>query len=725
MALLIFNTALRIETEDLNGFYRIVATPPGLIDVWLAFIGPWDETRNHQELPGALTKVGRATLLLFEEDGKLAEVDLQPVGKLLAPTNALNEIEQKLWEGRCGLMRPFLDHNAICDALESARGIGPLVRKALDTVGGSRATVYRLWRLLCTHGFDLQSLIPRYDNCGAPGVPRPITPCRRKAGAKTLKERLGAPDANPQVGLTEDDRIKIVHHYRVLAQPGKSYRRIYEETIERAYVSQYQQTESGRLPILPRQGSFPNQRQFRNVIDYEVKRLERVQRRTTQGHFVRNVRGLRGRAYDGVAGPGHVYAIDSTVGDVYLRSSINRAWPIGRPIVYVVIDVWSTAIVGFYVCLSGPSWQTAKLALFSAFCDPRLLAELWGFEFVEVLTPAPTAPYQVLSDRGEYLSAGARVTCLQMAINFLINAAYRPDLKGLVEVVHRIAKDEQFSFLPGAIDARRRELELRPSLKESALTLREYVAFLNGIFSHYNLFADRSHRMTAEMIAAGVMPTPAGLWRFGHEVGIGYQKAMPQSRLLTGLLQQTEAISRRDGVFMESMQYESPITHEQNWSAMARNFGSAEKTVFHFPGSTSRFWWPDPAGHLHEFKLRDNARAPSNISLEEWRDALMYENLKKYDRDYLRLQAALENIERQVAVNKRAIELTRDAERLYEGPALTSREARRLEIMPGVACPADAESVDPACITDDKTGYELLMNQVFAEINRGPDKCNP
>ena len=41
MALLIFNAALRIESDDLCGFYRVVATPPGFSYVWLAFAAPW------------------------------------------------------------------------------------------------------------------------------------------------------------------------------------------------------------------------------------------------------------------------------------------------------------------------------------------------------------------------------------------------------------------------------------------------------------------------------------------------------------------------------------------------------------------------------------------------------------------------------------------------------------------------------------------------------------
>src|SRR6185503_18100161 len=110
----------------------------------------------------------------------------------------------------------------------------------------------------------------------------------------------------------------------------------------------------------------------------------------------------------------------------------------------------------------------------------------------------------VLTDRGEYVSAAARETVDLLGIILSVNAAYRPDLKGLVEVFHRIAKDWQSPFVPGAIDARRPELELRCGSKPSALTLRDYVHYLQSVFSEYNLCADRRHRLTSEMMACGV-----------------------------------------------------------------------------------------------------------------------------------------------------------------------------------------------------------------------------
>lgn len=727
MVALMFNAVVRADGDDLRGFYRVVATPIGATTVWLAYIGPWaDGAEAHAKssetkVVGSLAQVAVATLDAMEAEGTLVCVDLRPPGRLLLSAEDLKEGERKLWERRQAQMVPFLNHELISDALTRTSGIGPVVVLALEAGHGTRATIYRLWRLLCEHGFDASSLHPRFDRCGAPGILRPTRDGQKKVGRKCSLEQIGEPVPHPQRPTTEADRVKILQHARLLAKGGLSFGALYDQIVHRVYVTQYELTDTGRQGVAPPQGSFPNKRQVRHIIESGTKRLERVLRATTKGHFQRNLRGLQGKAYDNVAGPGHAYAIDATVGDIHLRSSVNRAWLIGRPVVYMVVDIWSTAIVGFYVCLGGPSWDTAKLALFSACGDPRLMAELWGFEYIEALTPAPTAPFQVWTDRGEYVSAGARETCLSLGINFAIDPPYRPDMKGLVEVLHRITKDRQYKFLPGAINARRKELENRPNAKESALTLREYVRYLHGIFDHYNLFASRTHRLTVEMIGAGVEPTPAGLWRFGHEVGIGYRKAMAQDRLISGLLRRGTAVARRDGIFHESLQYEAEIATTQEWTAHARNFGAISHTVFHFPGSTSRVWWPDPQGVLNEFSLRSSARAGPDISIEEWRDALMVDRCKRDDREYKRLQAALRNIEANELLRKQAVELTAAADALYEGPKPSSREARILENLSRSNAelpPQDMSDLGEGSQGTSDSSYDALMDEVFSSLNR-------
>lgn len=401
---------------------------------------------------------------------------------------------------------------------------------------------------------------------------------------------------------------------------------------------------------------------------------------TTKGHFARSMRGITGRSWKGVSGPGHTWQIDSTIADMYLRSSINRAWIIGRPVVYIMVDVWSTAIVGFYVCLRGPSWEMARTALFSSTATPVLIGQLWGYQPIETLFPAPGLPAVLLCDRGEYISQAAKQTAAKLIPRMSFAPPYRPDMKGLVEVLHRIKKDHQF-WIPGAIDARRAEYDLRKfDPKKAIFTVREYVIYLHGIFAEYNLTADRSARLDTHMIADGVMPSPAGLWRWGHEVGIGTLRHSPQSELITSLLPQRQATINREGIFFDKLAYELDFDGMSELTAKARNFGSWQVPAFHYPGTVSRIWTPNMSGAgLLELPLSEQANASKDQTYEEVQDAFEYAGLSRAQVEHQRVAQALSSLERSKELVAHAKAATAEAINRHHGQVPPVSLARTME----------------------------------------------
>lgn len=726
MAKLIFNEVLRIDSPSLRGLYRVIAPSPDGDLIRLGFISELDEVpeaQNETQAVGAIESVDRSLLQDLLASHALKSIELRSPAWMLAPQEQVPDETKKLWSWRRNACTHMLDPIKLMATVGVEGEKAPLIRLTLDDSLCSRPEAYKLWKILVQHGFSVVSLMPKYTFCGGPGVPRPVNENRKKAGAKKKGYAMPEDVPHPQRGLTEEDHAIIVHHYRRLQQAGLSATALYDKIIEVGYVREYVEVDGKRIPVLPPQGTFPNPRQVRHVIESRVSDFERVLKKTTTGHFQRNLRGMTGRSYSGIAGPGHTYAIDSTVGDVYLRSAVNPAWIIGRPIVYVVVDVYSTAIVGFYVCLEGPAWRDAKLALYCTLCEPNELSELVGVEPIQSLWPAPTLPFKLRGDRGEYLSLGARQTGLDLSLSYEFAPPLRPDWKGAVEVHHRITKNQQFTFLPGAFDARRRELELRNSrIRESALNLREYAQYLYGRFEHYNLYADRSSRMTAEMIGVGIDATPAGLWRFGHEAAMGYQRAVPEDLLVKHLLRQGSATVRRDGIFFESQEYApSSLDRLREWTRKARQSGAIDLPVHFHPYSLEKIRWVDPVDGMSALTMRGNARATPDLTLYDWRDALMADRRKNDDRAYARLQAALALAAKQRQMIKVAIERTSDAEASTPLDCRPNvREARMLELMETPEVPG--ENLLSASNSSGIAGVEHLnlIDEVFSEMNRNP-----
>ena len=224
MVRLMFNATVRAEGPGLEGFYRVVAVPPGGGFVWLAFVAPrpapgQPAPDGPATAPGTVTRVCRELLRSMEESGRLAEVTLEDPG---APARAeqLKASRKLQWDARCNALARLLDHDAICESLQTSGRLGPLVRAVSMSAGLHRATVYRMWIQLCQRGFTNFGLVPQFFRCGAPGVARPVNDLRRKAGRKSNKARRGDAEPFPQRGVTADDRDKLLRSYLRYVKPG-------------------------------------------------------------------------------------------------------------------------------------------------------------------------------------------------------------------------------------------------------------------------------------------------------------------------------------------------------------------------------------------------------------------------------------------------------------------------------------------------------------------------
>lgn len=596
---------------------------------------------------------------------------------------------QEIFSQRCKSMAGFLNLNNMKENMLIHKGLCGLVRDAMAAGEVCRSYVYKQWSTLCRLGISEISLLPRSDRCGAPNVSRPCDPGgRKKAGRKTRTQRVAKKasgvDLPPkQPGMSTEWRAAIMAADNQIKTPVKpAMPKRCTLILESAFVKKYRSENGALIPVDPKLGEYPNNQQIRRILEVEVPRLKRLLQKTTLGHFKRSMRGLIARNWKGVPGPGHTWAIDSTVGDIYLRSSLERAWIVGRPIVYIIVDIWSTAIVGFHVCLTGPSWNTAKISLFNSVADPALLGELWGYQPILSLSPFPSMCYQLMCDRGEYLSKAASLTAIELIPCVAYAPPYRPDLKGLVEVLHRIEKDAQFMFVPGAMDARRAEFDLRKSHPdESAMTVPEYVQYLHLIFGQYNLTADRSHRVDAHMSAAGVFPSPAGLWRWGHEKGVGFQRAIPQADFISMLLPSATARVGRSSIVYAGNDYYCPTIQAEEWTTTARNFGSWQIPIRHYPGPVGRIWTPNTNGKgLLDLKISDQAKTSAEITFDELSDSIANVQMQHAEVAHQKTLYALQTLRKVQALRSNAIQLTQEAISKAHGAIPTMTEARAVEL---------------------------------------------
>ncbi len=702
---------------ELTGTFRVIAYHYQSGAVFLARLDVHESSKRQTSPP--LIKAPRVTVvtgdwLRTHQATQLArEIELNFSDAPKRSPSALTGSAKTIFEKRERAMQPFLDNARLAVALSSGLRLGPLVDEAMRRGPMARSDVYRNWSLLCRYGLVAKSLTPAWERCGAKNVSRPSAAGgRKRSGRRSAAETLAG--ARLQCGISAPQRGSIVSIIRGMPRPWPAFRDIYDNVVDTLFAERYDVVDGELTAVLPPPSEYPNQRQIRHIFESELAAIERFEKRTTELHFIRNHRPLTGRSRNGVFGPGHTIAVDSTIADIYLRSEINRQWYVGRPVLYIFVDVWSQAIVGFHVCLMGPSWPMVKQGLFSMWAASEFVARIRGHAVDTGLSPAPSIPAKLRCDRGEYLSNGATETAAAFGFNMEYNAAYRPDLKGIVERLHRIAKERQFRFAPGSIDARRRERDLRTDKCDSRMSLRAYTCFLFNIFREYNLTPRKKLTFSQQQLATGDYFSPASLWQFGHDIGRGYRKVVDQNTLITSLLPASPLTFGDRGALQHRLQYLLPEEMNAKELAHGRNLGRFSRDAHYFPNSPGQIWLPGDDTPMIELSLSTDAPITPACTIDEFVDAERYQLIKRGRAEHAATQARLDSRARNRKIVEEEERATMEAESCSLGEKRPPEKiVRKHEHHNTGQEHAPLGSGAPEDANDDESGYDS-----YAEMMR-------
>jgi len=84
-----------------------------------------------------------------------------------------------------------------------------------------------------------------------------------------------------------------------------------------------------------------------------------------------------------IAGPGFLFEIYAVIGNICFVSMFDRHRILGRPVMYIVVDLFSDLIAGMSVSLDGPRWEGAMLALENAAYDKVTFCKEYGVDITE------------------------------------------------------------------------------------------------------------------------------------------------------------------------------------------------------------------------------------------------------------------------------------------------------------------------------------------------------
>jgi putative transposase len=430
---------------------------------------------------------------------------------------------------------------------------GELVAAVAEEMGRTKRLIYRNLRRYWRGGQTKNALLPHFDQCGRKGQKR--QPGDNKRGRPTI---LTQATGHPQ-GVNVDETIQQYFRRGIKlfyeTSDRRSLAQAYRLTLEKFFQRGYETRNGVKTPALPPTEELPTLPQFRDWYRKERQTELSIRSRLGSRRFETGHRAVLGDSTRMAFGPGSLFQFDATPADIYLVSALDRLRIIGRPVVYMVIDVFSRLIVGFSVSLEGPSWLGAMLALENTMTDKVAFCQRYGLTITPNQWPSHHLPQKILADRGEMEGYNADHLVNGLGITVANTPPYRADWKGIVERYFRLSNDRVTRWLPGAVYPER-EPGATDYRLEACLTMTEFAQImLYCILEHNTEYRMDWYEMDRAMIADHVEPYPLELWEWGLQNRVGHLRTSSLETIRLELLPRGQASIARDGIHFQGLRY--------------------------------------------------------------------------------------------------------------------------------------------------------------------------
>lgn len=452
------------------------------------------------------------------------------------------------------------------DALFEPEQRGRLLKARMHETGCRKKVLYKYLRRYWQGGQTKNALLPDYDRCGGPGK------VHQAGTAKRGRPSANATGMTQGVNVDETVRAKFRQGIALFYETPQSrpLTEAYQRTLEAFFHEGYEVRQGVRVPILPPSDQLPSFGQFRYWYAQEQNLTHRLVARQGQHRFNTRHREVLGNSTHMATGPGSIYQIDATIGDIYLVSALDRRRLIGKPIIYVVIDTFSRMVVGLSVSLEGPSWVGAMLALENVAVDKVTFCQQHDIVIGPEQWPAQHLPEMLLADRGELEGYQADNLVNSLNIRLANTPPYRADWKGIVERHFRLTNDRCIHWLPGASHPYTERGD-RDDRYDARLTLDEVRQLLIYCVLYHNQHQRMDwYPLDEDQIVDGVAPYPLDLWQWGIVNRAGHLRSVPTEQVRLQVLPQAEASVTRRGILFQGLHYTCALAQQEQWFIQAR-----------------------------------------------------------------------------------------------------------------------------------------------------------
>ncbi len=549
----------------------------------------------------------RTCLDLALSDGRLTVEFTDPTMRIL-PEDRVPPKQRERRDFLWAIIRPLV---SIQPEIFVTDKRGHLVCKAVDEHRVTKQTIYRLLRRYWQRGMTPNALLPDYYRSGAAGKDKPVT------GKKRGRPRIYGGDLGMNIDAKTRNRFASIITVEYARNRKLDLPKAYTELISRHYSVSEVSEETGQQRVV-RLAIYPSLAQFRYWFEKDNDTLDIERIRRTPRVYDKDMRAILGNSNSEVIGPGSRYQIDATIADVYLVSRYDRSKIVGRPVLYVLVDVFSRMIVGIYVGFEGPSWVGAMMALANTAADKVEYCRQYGLDIQPHDWPCQALPEVLLSDRGETAGDGIKTLISNFNVHVETAAPYRADWKGIVEQKFRLIHADFAPYVPGYVQSDYRERGGEDYRLDATLDIDQftYVILLCILHANNSRTLKQYHR-DPDMVADGVRTIPADLWEWGIRRRSGRLTHYPHELVKLSLLPADEATVTASGIRFFGCFYDCQKARKEHWYERARQGKKWKVTVSYDPRCMNTIYLQDAREHFIACSLLDRSKDFREMSLWE------------------------------------------------------------------------------------------------------------
>lgn len=329
--------------------------------------------------------------------------------------------------------------------------------------------------------------------------------------------------------------------------------------------------------------TYPTFHQFRYFYrKYKTKQTCYISRNGLT-NYQRNNRPLLGDGIQEFAKAPGMGMLDSTICDIYLINDAKEI--IGRPILTVCIDAYSSLCCGYALTLEGGIYSIRQL-MSNVVSDKQEWCKEHNISIKKEEWNSSKCPGILVTDQGTEYTSSTFEQLAELGIKIVNLPVYRPELKGSVEKFFSIIQDLFRPYLKGkgVINPDFQERGAHDYRKDACLTLEQFEKILIRCILFYNTQRVLNNfPYTDDMLENRIQPYANNIFQYGLSLdGVNLIDINKEQIELT-LMPRTTGKFTRTGLIVNNVRYKNKNFSEQYLS-------NKEVSVAYNPDDSGYVW---------------------------------------------------------------------------------------------------------------------------------------